>query len=261
MFDERVTILENRKINAHYYKLVFSSGKLSKNVTAGQFFNLKLEDSTDPFLRRPFSYYRVRGTKVEILYAVLGRGTALLARKKPGDTVEALGPLGRPFSKSVKGKKRVMVGGGVGVPPLVFLAETLKSERPLFLIGCKSKAEVLPKKEFSKVRADIQYATDDGSCGEKGFVTVLLERILKAEDPKSLYLQTCGPMPMMSAVMKLAAKYGAPGEASLEERMACGVGACLGCMAETPEGFKTSCVEGPVFSFSDLAEFHRYQKP
>ncbi len=259
MFDERVAILENRKINPHYYKLAFSSKRLSRHVTAGQFFNLKLDDSTDPFLRRPFSYYRIRGTKVEILYAVLGRGTALLARKRPGDLVEVLGPLGRPFSKNIKGKKRVMVGGGVGVPPLVFLAETLKSERPLFLIGCKSKVEVLPRKEFSKVKAEIQYATDDGSYGTRGFVTVLLERILKTQNPKFLYIQTCGPMPMMSAVMKLAARYGVQGEASLEERMACGVGACLGCMAEAPEGFKTSCVEGPVFSFSDLAEFHGYK--
>lgn len=257
MFDERVKIIENKKINAHYYKLVFSSKPLSKNAAPGQFFNLKLDDSTDPFLRRPFSYYRIRGTKVEILYAVLGRGTALLARKGPGELVQILGPLGKPFSRNVKGKKRVMVGGGVGVPPLVFLAETLKNERPLFLIGCKSKAEVLPKGEFSKVKAEIEYATDDGSHGIKGFVTLLLERILKTQDPKSVYIQTCGPTPMMSAVMKLAARYGAEGEASLEERMACGVGACLGCMAETPEGFKTSCVEGPVFSFSDLTEFRK----
>ena len=256
MFDEVVAILENKKVNAEYFKLVFPSERLSENVLPGQFLNLQIEDSQNsPLLRRPFSYYRVRGRRIEVLYEILGKGTALLAKKRAGHLIKALGPLGKPFTQNLKGKKRVLIGGGVGVPPLMFLAESVKKEpaSPVFLIGCRSKNEVLPKREFTKVKGEIRYATDDGSYGHKGFVTALLEDLLKRENPKSLFIQTCGPHAMMSAVMKIAREFGVEGEASIDERMACGVGSCLGCVVETNEGFKTSCVEGPVFSFKELA--------
>ena len=124
MFDESVTILENKKINGEFYKLVFSSSRLSKGVLPGQFLNIQIENHDGLFLRRPFSYYRVRENRIEILYEILGRGTALLAEKRPGHKLKALGPLGKPFTQKVKGKKHILVAGGVGVPPLVFLAET-----------------------------------------------------------------------------------------------------------------------------------------
>ncbi|OGX05359.1 MAG: hypothetical protein A3G87_08095 [Omnitrophica bacterium RIFCSPLOWO2_12_FULL_50_11] len=254
MYDETVTILENQKVNAQYYKLVFSSKRISRRVRAGQFVNLQVEDSSDPLLRRPLSYYRVRSERVELLYEVLGRGTALLAQKKRGHKVNVLGPLGHPFSQTLNGKRRLLVGGGVGVPPLLFLAEHAGREKhaPVFLIGCKSKGEVLPKRELSNVKGEVLYATEDGSYGQRGLVTVLLQKLLEKGDPKSWFIQTCGPHAMLAAVMKLARQFGVEGEASIDERMACGVGACLGCVVETREGFKTSCVEGPVFSFRDL---------
>jgi dihydroorotate dehydrogenase electron transfer subunit len=254
MFDETVTVLENKKVNGEYYKLTFSSPKLAKQVLPGQFLNLQIENHQGLLWRRPFSYYRIKGSKIEVLYEILGRGTALLAEKKPGHQMRALGPLGKPFSRKVKGKKQILVAGGVGVPPLVFLAETTRGSgiSPILLIGCGTKDEVLPKKELSQVKGPVFYATDDGSYGRKGFVTVLLHDILKKEDSKSLFIQTCGPRVMMSAVMKMAREFGVEGEASIDERMACGVGACLGCVVETTEGFKPSCVEGPVFSFCDL---------
>lgn len=254
MFDEIVTVLENKKINGEYYKLVFSSSRLSKGVLPGQFLNIQIENHNGLFLRRPFSYYRVRGNRIEVLYEILGRGTALLAQKRPGHILKALGPLGKPFTQRVTGKKRILVAGGVGVPPLVFLAETTRGSGipPVLLIGCGTKDEVLPKKELALVKGSVGYATEDGSYGVKGFVTVLLHDILKKEDPKSLFIQTCGPRAMMSAVVKIAREFGAQGELSVEERMACGVGACLGCVVETKDGFKTSCVEGPVFPFGDL---------
>ncbi len=253
MFDETVTILENKKVNAEYFKLIFSSKQLSEKVFPGQFLNIQIENQQGLLLRRPFSYYRVRGSKIEILYEILGRGTTLLAEKRLGHTLKVLGPLGRPFTQKLKGKKRVLVAGGVGVPPLVFLAETIKDPvSPLLLIGCKSKIEVLPKQELFKIEGEVRYATNDGSYGKKGFITVLLHDILKKENPKSLFIQTCGPNVMMDAVMKIAKEFGAEGEASIDERMACGVGACLGCVVETRDGFKTSCVEGPVFSFAEL---------
>ena len=249
MFDESVEILENKKINAEYYKLVFASKRLSEKVKPGQFLNIELDQGL--LLRRPFSYYRVNDIRIEILYEILGRGTALLAEKIKGRTLRALGPLGRPFTQKLTGKKRVLIAGGVGVPPLIFLAETVK-DFPIMLIGCKSKLEVLPKKELAKMKGEILYSTNDGSYGTKGFVTALLQKLLKKENPKSLFIQTCGPNAMMEAVMEIADKFGIDGEASIDERMACGVGACLGCVVETHEGFKTSCVEGPVFSFAEL---------
>lgn len=218
--------------------------------------NVQIEDQTDPFLRRPFSYYRVSGSKIEVLYEILGRCTEILTKKKKGEVLKILGPLGKPFAAKIGNKKRILVAGGIGVPPLIFLAENLPvgayGNTPLLLIGCHTKSEALPKSELKKVKAEVLYATEDGSFGEKGFVTVVLQKLIKEHDPKSLFIQTCGPFPMMNAVMKIARAHGIEGEASMEEMMACGVGACLGCMTETKDGFKTSCVEGPVFGFEKL---------
>ena len=251
MPDENVIILENQKINSKYYKLVFRAKKLSEKVLPGQFLNVQLADSMDPFLRRPFSYYRVTGDRIEVLYEVLGRGTAFLATRKKGDTLQINGPLGKAFRTVLpKNKKRVLIAGGVGVPPLVYLVE--KFPAAFLLIGTKSKAEVLPQKELSKVKGKVLYSTNDGSYGAKGFVTTLLEQILKKEKPENLFIQTCGPNVMMQAVMKIAGREGIEGEASVDKTMACGVGACLGCMVMTTEGWLPSCTEGPVFAFDHL---------
>ena len=251
MNDQKVTLLSNETVNKKYYRLTFKSQKLAANVLPGQFLNAQLEQTLDPFLRRPFSYYRVTGDRIEVLYEVLGRGTALLAQKKKGDTLQINGPLGLPFrTKLPKNKKRILIAGGVGVPPLVFLAEKFGAD--FLLIGTKSKAEILPKKELAKVKALVLYSTNDGSYGKKGFVTGLLEDLLQKENPENLFIQTCGPNVMMQAVMKIAKREKIEGEASVDKTMACGVGACLGCMVMTDKGWVPSCTEGPVFSFKDL---------
>lgn len=260
MPDEPVVILENHKVNEKYFKLAFRSRALSRGASPGQFLNLAIDEpplvptfpsiGLVPFLRRPFSYYRVQGDRIEILYEILGIGTAVLAGKKKGDRFRAMGPLGKPFSTEIKKKKRVLVAGGVGVPPLVFLAERFPVD--YVLIGCKSKKEVLPKKELVRVKGKISYATDDGSFGTKGFVTGLLEKILKKESPSQLFIQTCGPKVMIQAVLEIARQRDIDGEASVDETMACGVGSCLGCMVKTPEGWTPSCTHGPVFRFNEL---------
>jgi len=249
--DETVTIEDNRKVNEKYYKLIFRSPRLARGVKPGQFLHVQLGQSLDPFLRRPFSYSRTGGQRVEVLYEILGRGTALLSDFRPGMKLKIMGPLGQGFSLKVKNKKRVLVAGGVGVPPLVFLAEKIPIN--YLLIGTKSKAEVLPKRELAGVKAKVLYSTNDGSYGVKGFVTVLLEQIIRKEGAGRLYIQTCGPTVMMNAVMDMARRYHIPGEASMEENMACGVGACLGCMVKTDKGWTTSCTEGPVFRFDQLS--------
>lgn len=248
--DETVVIDQNKKVNEKYYKLTFVSSRLARSVKPGQFMHVKITPVSDPFLRRPFSYFRADGKRVEMLYEVLGRGTAILSKRTPGTTLEVMGPLGKPFTQKVKGRKRILVAGGVGVPPLVFLAE--KTAADYLLIGTKSKAEVLPARELSKVHAKILHTTNDGSYGTQGFVTVLLEQIILKEGAENLYIQTCGPTVMMNAVMEMARRYGVPGEASMEENMACGVGTCLGCMIKTDEGWVTCCTEGPVFNFDRL---------
>ncbi|MBI3313155.1 MAG: dihydroorotate dehydrogenase electron transfer subunit [Candidatus Omnitrophica bacterium] len=252
MTDQTVTILENRKINEKYFKLIFRSRQLARNVLPGQFMNIQIQPGLDPFLRRPFSYYRISQDKIEVLYEILGRGTALLASRVKGDSLKVMGPLGLPFTGNLKKKKRMLVAGGVGVPPLVFLAE--KYPVDYFLIGTKSKKEVMPKKELAKIKGKIFYSTNDGSYGKKGFVTVLVEDILKKENSENLYIQTCGPEVMMQAVLDIARRHDIEGEASLDKPMACGVGACLGCMVKTDEGWQPSCTHGPVFPFKKLTE-------
>lgn len=261
MYDETVTILENRKVNAEYYKISFRSKRLSRNVRPGQFVQMKIGEGWDPFLRRPFSYYRVQGDRIEILYEILGRGTALLSRLKKGEPIRMMGPLGREFSREIGEKKRMLVGGGVGVPPLVFLAERLGCYR--FFIGTKSRREILPFSEIRKFRARVFYSTEDGSYGKKGLVTQLLEDLLDQEkgDPDDYFIQTCGPNRMMERVMAIANHHGIEGEASWDERMACGVGVCLGCMVWTHRGWTASCTEGPVFRFNELQTSKRGLAP
>lgn len=252
MPDEIVTLAENRKVNAEYYKLSFSSKSLARNIQPGQFLQIKIREGWDPFLRRPFSYYRVQKERIEILYEVLGRGSAVLAGMKKGDRLQILGPLGRPFTKKIGKRKRILVGGGVGVPPLVFLAERFGCDR--FLIGTRSRREVMPAKELAKFKKSVFYSTEDGSYGQKGLVTELLEEWFqeKRGGSKDYFIQTCGPNRMMKRVMEIASDYGVEGEASWDERMACGVGVCLGCMVWTHQGWTASCKEGPVFRFDEM---------
>lgn len=254
MHDEIVTVLENRKINAEYYKISFHSKRLTEGVRPGQFLELREVDGWSVFLRRPFSYYRIAGDRVEILYEILGRGTALLSGARKGDKLQVMGPLGRPFSERIGKRKRILVGGGVGVPPLVFLAERFGCHQ--FFIGTKSRGEVLPSREIQSFRSQVFYSTEDGSYGKKGLVTNLLENLLKGkgEDPKDYFIQTCGPNRMMERVMEIANRYGVEGEASWDEPMACGVGVCLGCMVKTHKGWTPSCTEGPVFRFHEMCD-------
>lgn len=251
-YDEPVTILENRKVNDKYYKLTFRSKPLSRQALPGQFLNIQIQPLQDFFLRRPFSYYRIEGDRIHVLYEILGKGTAMLAAKKKGARLQVLGPLGKTFTAKAGKKKKILVAGGVGVPPLIFLAEKYPAD--YLLIGSKSKAEVMPRRELAKVRAEIQYATNDGSYGAKGYVTVLLQKLIQRFKSEELFIQTCGPTVMMQAVMQLARKAGIEGEASLDKEMACGLGVCLGCMVKTPAGWVPSCTQGPVFNFRDIEE-------
>lgn len=250
MLDRAVAVKENTKLTPQLYKLGFDFPGLARLIKPGHFLQVAVTGTYDPFLRRPYTIYRVQGSRIEILYHVVGRGSEIMARKKRGDTLKVMGPLGNIF-KINKNRINVVVGGGIGIAPFIFLGQKMRIDH--FLMGARSKHGLLPKSEVGSLWKKVRFSTEDGSSGTRGFITRCLEKVIReTTDPKRIYLYTCGPMAMMKAVMEMAAQYGIEGEASVEERMACGVGACLGCVAGTRDGYKTSCVEGTVFTFDKL---------
>jgi len=250
-FDLELSIAENLRLTERLYKISFESDRLSQALLPGQFIQVLVAESYDPLLRRPFSVYRVDDGLVEILYEVVGKGTGMLAEKQKGDRLKVMGPLGNTFSTNVKERQTVAVGGGVGIAPFLFLAQKAKVD--YFLMGARTKEGLLPRPEWGDLWERARFSTDDGSYGQKGVITDCLKELInEVDDPRKLYLYVCGPRVMMKAVSDVAKQYGIDGEASVDERMACGVGACLGCIVETEGGTKTACKDGPVFSFEGL---------
>ncbi len=250
MFDIEVKIKENKRVSPDLWVLTYKCPKVAKKILPGQFLQFKLRNSTDPYLRRPFSVYKIKGDIIEILYEAVGVGTKLMTEMEPGETLTVLGPLGTWFTPQKK-KKVIMVGGGVGAAPLVFMGQCYPYEK--MLLGFRDKDAVLPKSEADGKHSGWIYATNDGSVGMKGFITVPLEKILKEEGAKDNYfIYSCGPQPMLHEVVRLAQKYNVEGEVSLDERMGCGMGACLGCVALTCNGYLASCRYGPIFKIRDL---------
>lgn len=250
MFDLQVTVKENKRVSPDLWVMKFRSPKIARIISPGQFLQFRLKSQTDPLLRRPFSVYKIKGDVIEILYEVVGVGTRLMSEMKAGDTFWSLGPLGTKYTL-VKNKRVLMVGGGVGAAPLVFIAQRMPYEK--MLLGFRDRRAVLPKTEVIGPKSKWIYATNDGSVGRKGFVTVLMEDIIKkAKNPGEFFLYACGPKPMLYEVVRIAQEYGVEGEVSLDERMGCGMGACLGCVVQTRTGYLPSCKYGPIFRIRDL---------
>lgn len=250
----KAKIISNQKRSGNYWHLEFESGLIARGALAGQFVNIRVSDTLEPLLRRPISIHGVKASKVKIIYEVLGKGTQILATRKPGEFLDVLGPLGNGFNYSRPAKstpaKNILIAGGMGVAPLVFLAEKLKLGKPLVLIGARTKQQILCLQEFKALGCTVELATDDGSLGFKGRVTDLLSLILG--QTKALGLFSCGPHLMLKAVAQVAQENKIPAQLSLEEHMACGVGACLGCVVTTKTGYKSVCKDGPVFSSEEL---------
>jgi len=250
----KAKIITNQKLSGNYWRLEFESGEIAKQAYPGQFVNIKVTDVVQPLLRRPLSIHAVKRQSIKVIYEVLGQGTQLLASRKPNELLDILGPLGKGFDCFSQNKartvKNILVAGGIGVAPLVFLAEKLKKSKPLILIGARNKADVLCIREFKALGCQIKLATDDGSVGFEGRVTDLLKIILT--ESQSVRIFSCGPQPMLKAVASIARQQKIPAQLSLEAHMACGVGACLGCVVSTRSGYKTVCKDGPVFSSEEL---------
>ena len=267
MYKEICKVLSQEKVAPGHFVLTLESPKISKNAKPGQFVQILCADSTEPLLPRPFSFLDADSKKFSILYHMVGKGTEILSKLKKGDTLSVLGPCGNGFGLRIEdggwriGKRQyLMVGGGVGIPPLYHFSKQLiknkiSNKNIYIFLGARDKSLLLHEKEFKKLGVHLYLATDDGSCGHKGFVTQPLENFLSSilHPPSSIRIYTCGPTPMMKAVSKIAQKFEGPCEVSVEVPMACGFGACLGCAVTVRDEGSTghrhaiACCEGPVF--------------
>ncbi len=244
----------NQDLSPRFKHLVFEAPELAPLVQPGQFVNIRVGTGTEPLLRRPFSVYRALNGEVELFYEVLGRGTVALAQKKSGDMLDVLGPLGQPFSLPPSGTEHVvMVAGGIGVAPFQILTDTLESCKGLnltLLYGARTLEHTFNMDDLERNRCHVMVATEDGSIGKKGRVSNLFSEI--EWDPNTTWIYCCGPNGMMAAVQEFARENGIRGEVSCESAMACGTGACLGCVVRTIDGYKTVCHDGPVFGLHEV---------
>ncbi len=214
----------------------------------GQFVQLQIPNCNGVFLRRPFSVYYSNSSHIGLLIQVVGRGSKRLYHSQPGDKINVLGPLGNSFLEP-QGKHPLLIGGGVGLAPMLSLGGWLKQKgyTPTFLLGGRS-TEAFPNIDMFKEFGKVYITTEDGSWGEKGRVTE--HSLWNTIQISQIY--TCGPTPMMKAIAKIAVNKGIPCQVSLENQMACGVGVCLCCVERTKQGHKCTCTEGPVFDIQDL---------
>ncbi len=229
-------VLTNEKLTDSVYKMTLA-GDTSAITNSGQFVNIKLDGL---FLRRPISVCDVEDGKLTIIYKVVGKGTEQMAGMSDGDYLDLLTGLGNGYFTDFGGEKPLLIGGGVGVPPLYNLAKRLIKEgkTPTVIIGFNTKSEVFYEQEFKNLGVNVLVATADGSYGIKGFVTDAIKEV-----GEYTYVYTCGPEPMLKAVYNATTT---SGEYSFEERMGCGFGACMGCSCKTKYGNKRICKDGPV---------------
>jgi len=261
MFQENAEVLHNECIGADYYKIGLKCVSDYSIAKPGQFLMVKIADA--PLLRRPFSIHRLLALKgkqqgLELLYKVVGTGTKKLSSYNAGDSLDLLGPLGNGFDIPENMKGVFIVGGGVGIAPLFFLASFLKDKgRDLsafrVFIGCRSDDDLLCRGDFLELGMSVQFTTDDGSSGEKGLITEPLERAILQQKPDMVY--ACGPTPMLRETARIAEKHAIACQISIETMMACGMGACLGCVVHSkahPDTYFHVCKDGPVFDAKDI---------
>ncbi len=259
IYQAQVEILSNQKLTFEYYKLKLHTPQISREAKPGQFIYLRVEDTHYPLLRRPFSIHRVTGEYIEILYQIVGLGTRILSQKREGDSLDLIGPLGKEFLINHTTAQHVLIAGGIGVAPLVFLAQSLskmctfsRCNTPFAFLGFKTKDKIICQKDFSELEMNVKIATDDGTCGYKGKISDLFEHFIGDFSLKSLSVYACGPVPMLKKVSWLSYKYLFPCQISMEEKMGCGIGACRGCVIKGTSGYLRVCQDGPVFNVDEI---------
>jgi len=297
----KLKILSNRNIRGNYFIMTLQGGRIARSAQPGQFVMVKVNAGQAPLLRRPLSIHAVQGGRLALLYGVVGPGTRLLSQKRAGERLDVIGPLGNGFDTSLARRPScsparltdsagmlngapyssrqhpsavVLVAGGMGIAPLLFLAERLRKHKQIVLLGVKSKHSILCEKEFKKIGCDVAVATEDGSAGFRGMVTSLFEKLLLTIDHRpSTRIYACGPYPMLAAVAQIARRYRIPAFGSFEAHMACGIGACMGCIiklktknssrtrrhsagsrkaGKLKTEYKRVCKDGPVFPLNQV---------
>ncbi|MCD6472137.1 dihydroorotate dehydrogenase electron transfer subunit [Candidatus Aerophobetes bacterium] len=266
MHQIKAKILYNQKVIEKCYKISLHAPEVAQESYPGQFVHIRCTEGYNPLMRRPFSIYKADKGKIEILYKVVGKGTHLLSSKRIGEKVDILGPLGRGFKiNSSLVRRVVLVAGGIGIAPLYFLASKLmkileKKQKeknfiplPLIIIGAENEKKILEEEAFKALMVEVKIATDDGSKGFKGKATdffaslFLIPKFLSSVD-----VYACGPLLMLKKIANLSYKYGFPCQLSLEQKMGCGIGACLGCVVKGRNGYLRVCKDGPVFDAREI---------
>ncbi|MGE5473768.1 MAG: dihydroorotate dehydrogenase electron transfer subunit [Ignavibacteriales bacterium] len=243
-------------ISDDIFKYTFESADIAKNAVPGQFVDIKCSEGINTILRRPISISNTipELDSVEFIMQVRGNATSVFSKSKPGDDIDVIGPLGKGFTINPNVKKPILLGGGIGIFPMYFLGKKINNHQTKIVLGFRNKDLVIMEDEFASLPCSLYITTDDGSYGQKGFVTDVLESEIKASNVDMIY--ACGPLPMLKRVKDISAKAGIPCELSVEERMGCGVGACLGCAIKLVDGqdwrFGHVCKDGPVFKAEEI---------
>jgi len=257
--DVSAEVLWNTRLSSDYNVLALGAPGIAASAAPGQFLMLKTGERLEPLLRRPFSVFEILRKDgsvagLSVLNKRIGPSTRLLFDARPGDRVQCLGPLGRPFVPVSPPDEAWLVAGGVGLAPFVMLAEALRAKGTSVRLyyGARSGAELFFLDEFAKLDVDLRLATEDGSRGECGRVTVPLERDLAAAKSTGAMVYACGPEPMLAAVAKLAAAHGRQSQVSVERVMGCGLGGCYSCVipikaAGGSPHYVRACIAGPTF--------------
>lgn len=252
---EQAQIVTKEQLKKDIFKFAIYSEKMSSVALPGQFLEIRVNDDIEPFLRRPISIYNIDKEKnqLEFIFQVKGKGTDILSKRQVGDTISVIGPVGNGSFQFESYQKIAIIGGGIGIFPLYELAkQASKTADVTTYLGFRSKDFVVLEDEFSKVSNQLVITTDDGSYQEKGFAIDFLKADCQTEKPDCIF--ACGPLPMLRAVRDFAIANHIPAQVSMEERMGCGVGVCLGCAVKNKhtEGNKHVCKDGPVFDVNDI---------
>lgn len=248
---ERVEVIRNDLIGDGVYQLDLRAPNVAAKIQGGQFVHMRL-GGDETLLRRPLSVCQVSDDLLHILYAVVGKGTRLLTEKRVGDcSMDVLGPLGSWWPTETV-RSALLVGGGLGIAPLGMLAHTFRDRgiAATIIQGAQSASRLLGLDIHTPFARDIRFATDDGSYGHHGLVTDLVRAAIESQRYDAAYV--CGPEPMQKAVHEITQKAGLTTYVSLERRMACGIGACLGCTVPTARGLRRVCVDGPIFDSKEV---------
>lgn len=258
------TLAANDQVAPDIWLMRLSTDRDYSDFRAGAFFHVQVDSGPYPLFRRAYSILSASATEAEILYKVAGTGSRLLSRRRPGDVVSVMGPLGNSFTVPQAHEQALLVAGGIGMPPVLRWAENLigdgvAAERITFIYGARTADDLVLRDRIEGWGVRVLYATDDGSMGTHGFVTDILKQETDAlrTAGKSGRFYACGPEPMLAALTRFGTAEDIPGELSLETPMPCGAGVCLGCIipCKCDDGtteYKRTCIDGPIFAAQEV---------